>query len=175
MSLTVRGKVIRQCSQTTTFEETGEPKRKSCTSVLASSISRQWPATRPGSYTSSIHSMEELLHRYVACSKQSILHPSTLWKSYFTVTWHVQSNLYFIHPLYGGVTLLLRGMFKAIYTSSIHSMEELLHCYVACSKQSILHPSTLWKSHCYLQCYVAHSKQSLTVLNNCTCSSRSLL
>ena len=208
--------------------------------MLASSISRQWPATRPGSYTSSIHSMEELLHCYVACSKQSILHPSTLWKSYFTVTrhvqsnlyfihpstlwksyftvtwhvqsnlyfihplygrvtsllrgmfkaiytssihsmeellvtWHVQSNLYFIHPLYGRVTSLLRGMFKAIYTSSIHSMEELLHCYVACSKQSILHPSTLWKSHCYLQCYVAHSKQSLTVLNNCTCSSRSLL
>ena len=91
--------------------------------------------------------MEELLHCYVACSKQSILHPSTLWKSYFTVTWHVQSNLYFIHPLYGRVTSLLRGMFKAIYTSSIHSMEELLHCYVACSKQSILHPSTLWKSY----------------------------
>ena len=100
VSLTVRGKVVRQCSQTTTSEETGQPKRKSCTSVLASSISRQWPATRPGSYTSSIHSMEELL-----------------------VTWHVQSSLYFIHPLSGRVTSLLHGMFKAIYTSFIHSAE----------------------------------------------------
>ena len=48
-----------------------------------------------------IHPLYGRVTCYVACSKQSILHPSTLWKSYFTVTWHVQSNLYFIHPLCG--------------------------------------------------------------------------
>ena len=44
VSLIVRDKVTRQCPQTTTFEEEGEPKRNQAEALLLTSLTGQNPA-----------------------------------------------------------------------------------------------------------------------------------